>query len=322
VAKDIFGDRGIRAALGIFDDDVGRLGSVHVPNSVYCRSGPEPSNEIGSPWPRRHVHATRLARMERLLARLERRFGRHAIPNLIMYIVGGMAMVWVLSSLRPAFIGRLDLDMRAVRHGEVWRLVTFLFIPPPSGPLWILINLYFTWWVGSSLEDKWGPFKFNVYYFTGALSTIVAAIASGPTTNTWLNASLFLAFATVFPDVTILLFFILPIRVKWLGMLAALGIAYAAFTGDWGVRIPIAAALVNYVLFFGEHWYSAWRGRNVVTRQKARRVEMEPAAPVFGQRTCAICGAREADGVDIRVCSCDKCGGIQRTLCLEHARNH
>jgi membrane associated rhomboid family serine protease len=260
--------------------------------------------------------------MERLLARLERRFGRHAIPNLIMYIVGGMAMVWVLATLRPAFIGRLVLDMRAVRHGEVWRLVTFLFIPPPSRPLWILINLYFTWWVGSSLEQKWGAFKFNAYYFVGALATIVSSILAGPTTNTWLDASLFLAFATVFPDVSILLFFILPVRVKWLGVLAALGIAYAAFVGDWGVRAPIAAALVNYGLFFGEHWLDLARGRTLVARQKARRVEVESSGPVFGQRTCAICGAREADGIDIRVCSCEKCGGVARTLCLEHARNH
>jgi membrane associated rhomboid family serine protease len=261
--------------------------------------------------------------MERLLARLERRFGRHAIPNLIMYIVGGMAMVWVLSTLRPAFMGRLGLDMRAVRHGEVWRLVTFLFIPPPSKPIWILVNLYFTWWVGSSLEDKWGSFKFNAYYFTGALSTIASSMLAGPTTNMWLDASLFLAFATVFPDVMIALFFILPVRVKWLGILAAVAIAYAAATGDWSVRAPIAAALVNYALFFGEHWYGLWRGRGVVTRQQARRAEIEStAAPSFGQRTCAICGAREADGADIRVCSCEKCGGTQRTLCLEHARNH
>jgi hypothetical protein len=259
--------------------------------------------------------------MERLLARLERRFGRHAIPNLIMYIVGGMAIVWVLSTLRPAFIGRLWLDMRAVRRGEVWRLVTFLFIPPTWSPIWILVNLYFTWWVGSSLEEKWGAFKFDAYYFTGVVSTIVAALIAGPMTNMWLDSSLFLAFATVFPDVTILLFFILPVRVKWLGILAALGIAYSAAT-DWTVRAPIAAALVNYILFFGEHWYALAKGRNVVTRQKARRVELASAPPVFGQRVCAICAAREADGADIRVCSCAKCGGSPRALCLEHARNH
>jgi hypothetical protein len=233
-----------------------------------------------------------------------------------------MGMVWVLSTLRPAFLGHLVLDMRAVRRGEVWRLVTFLFIPPPSRPLWVLINLYFTWWIGSSLEDKWGAFKFNAYYLIGALGTIVASILAGPTTNMWLDASLFLAFATVFPEVTILLFFILPVRVKWLGILAALGITFAAATGDWGVRAAIAAALVNYTLFFGEHWYGAWRGHRVVTQQKARRVEFEPPAPVFGQRTCAICGAREADGADIRVCSCETCGGVPRNLCLEHARKH
>jgi hypothetical protein len=261
--------------------------------------------------------------MERLLARLERRLGRHAIPNLITYIVGGMALVWVLAALRPEFIGRLDLDMRAVRHGEVWRLITFLFIPPPSQPIWLLINLYFTWWVGSGLEDKWGAFKFNAYYFVGVVSTVIAALVAGPTTNTWLDASLFLAFATVFPDVTILLFFVLPIRVKWLGILAALGMAYAAATGDGSVRAPIVAALVNYVLFFGEHWVGASKGRVLQARQQTRRAEFSSAPPpTFGQRTCAICGAREVDGADIRVCSCDKCGGSQRTLCLEHARTH
>ena len=107
--------------------------------------------------------------MEQLLARLERRFGRYAIHNLISVVVGGMAIVWVLSLLKPEFQERLWLDIGAVRHGQVWRLVTFLFIPPPSKPMWVIINLYFTWWVGSSLEQRWGPFKFNVYYLLGAL---------------------------------------------------------------------------------------------------------------------------------------------------------
>jgi hypothetical protein len=261
--------------------------------------------------------------MERLLARLERRFGSYAIPNLIIYIVGGMAMVWVLSKSRPEFLGHLALDMRAVRHGQVWRLVTFLFIPPPSDPIWIFFNLYFAWWIGSSLDDKWGSFKFNAYYLLGALGTIIASIIAGPTSNFWLNSSLVLAFATVFPDVTILVFFILPVRIKWLGILVALGIGYAAITGGWGVRASILAALANYALFFGEHWYHVVSGKRLVARQKMRRAEFEPpAAPAFGQRVCAVCGAREADGADIRVCSCDKCGGVPRTLCLEHARSH
>jgi hypothetical protein len=260
--------------------------------------------------------------MDRLLARLERRIGRYAIPNLILYVVGGMAVVWVLSQSRPDLVGRLMLDMDRVKEGQVWRLVTFLFIPPRSSAIWVLVNLYFTWWVGSSLEQHWGSFKFNVYYFIGALATIAAALATGPTSNTWLDSSLFLAFATIFPDVTILLFFILPIRVKWLGILAAVGIAAAFALGDWGTRGAIIAALVNYVLFFGAHWRQLWRQRGIAVRQKVRREQFRSSAPVFGQRMCAICGAREADGADIRVCSCQKCGGQARSLCLEHARNH
>jgi membrane associated rhomboid family serine protease len=259
--------------------------------------------------------------MDRFLASLERRIGRWAIPNLIFYVVAGMGMVWVLSMTRPEVLGRLQLDMDLVRAGQVWRLLTFLFIPIGSS-YWVLINLYFAWWIGSSLEQNWGTFKFNAYYFVGIFGTIIAALLAGPQSNTWLDASLFLAFATTFPDVQILLFFILPIRVKWLGIVSAVGIAYFLAIGDWGTRAAIIAALGNYLLFFGGHWMDVLRQRNVVVRQRAKREQFKSGEAVFGQRVCAICGKREADGADIRVCSCEKCGGKQRTLCLEHARNH
>jgi hypothetical protein len=261
--------------------------------------------------------------MDRLLARLERRLGRFAIPNLIWFVVGGMAIVLTLSFVRADFQEHLVLDMAAVRRGELWRLVTFLFIPPQTSPWWVIVALYFTWWVGSSLEQQWGSFRFNVYYLLGALGTVVAAVIAGPQSNTWLDSSMFLAFATLFPDMSILLFFILPVKVKWLGIASALLIAYAGVTGDWATRASIAAALVNYGVFFGGHWAGWWKMRNLAVRQKARRTTMR-ATPgtTFGERSCAICGAREADGADIRVCTCEKCGGQPRTLCLEHARNH
>jgi hypothetical protein len=281
--------------------------------------------------------------MERLLARLERRFGRFAVPNLIGVVVGGMAIVWVLSLLKPEFQDRLSLDVGAVRHGEVWRLVTFLFIPPPSSPLWVFINLYFTWWIGTSLEQHWGAFKLNAYYLLGAVGTVVAAVIAGGASNTWLDGSLFLAFATIFPNISIMLFFVIPIRVKWLGIVAALAIGYAAVMGGWGTRASILASMVNYLLFFGEHWVAMARNQGTLAQAKSRRASLRAdykgngrgasdpdremdndPLPVFGNRVCAICGAREADGTDIRVCSCDKCGGQghQRPLCLQHARNH
>jgi membrane associated rhomboid family serine protease len=262
--------------------------------------------------------------MDRLLARLERSIGRYAIPNLILYVVGGMGLVWAMLFVRPDVVERLILDMSAVRRGEVWRLVTFLFIPTTTSMYFILFNLYFTWWVGSSLEEHWGTFKFNVYYLVGVLATIVAAVIAGPQANTYLDYSMFLAFAALFPDVTILLFFILPVRVKWLGIATAAYIAYRGITAvDWSTRAAIIASLGNYFLFFSGHWWNVWKSRNLVVRQKARRVEFRANSAVpFGERECAICGAKEADGADIRVCSCDKCGGQARTLCLQHARNH
>jgi hypothetical protein len=262
--------------------------------------------------------------MDRLLARLERRLGRYAIPNLIVYVVGGMGLVWAMSFVRPEVYLRLMLDMEAVRRGEVWRLVTFLFLPTTSSVYWILFNLYFTWWVGSSLEEHWGTFKFNVYYLVGVLATIVAALIAGPQSNLYLDFSMVLAFAALFPDVVVYLV-IVPVRVKWLGLLTAGFIVYQAITAaHWSTRAAIIAALGNYFLFFGGHWWSTWKMRGLAARQSARRAELrssEGSSP-FGQRVCAMCGAREADGADIRVCSCEKCGGQPRTLCLEHARNH
>jgi hypothetical protein len=261
--------------------------------------------------------------MERLLERLDRRLGKFAIPNLMAIVVVGMGIVWALSMRRPDLVSRIDLDFYAVRRGELWRLISFVLVPIPTTPMWMLVNLYFLWWVGASLEQHWGSFKFNVYYFTGVLAAVVAAYFTGHASSFWLNdASPLLAFATLFPDVEILLFFIIPIRVKWLGIVTAVLVAVAFAQAGPMTRASVAASLVSYVLFFAAHWRDVLRGRQLQVRQRARRVELEASVPVFGQRVCAICGAKEADGADIRVCSCEKCDRKQRALCLEHARNH
>jgi membrane associated rhomboid family serine protease len=274
--------------------------------------------------------------MERLLARLERRFGAYAVENLILYIVGGMAIVWILAQARPEVIGRLTLNIHAVRQGQLWRLVTFLFIPPGLSPVWILVNLYFTWWIGSSLEQQWGAFKFDLYVLLSAVATILAAVIvecipgvyGGPTSNAWLlgvNGSLLVALATVSPNEEILVMFVIPVRLKWLGILAAAAAGYFFVLGSWGDRASILAASAVYGLYFAEHWVRALQHERVLARQSARRASFEEPSGqgrAFGQRVCAICGVREADGADIRVCSCEKCGRQPRSLCLEHARNH
>lgn len=262
--------------------------------------------------------------MERLLARLERRLGGLAIPNLTSFIVGGMAIVFVLTMLRPSFADMLELDIASVKHGQVWRLVTYLFIPQSFHPIWVLLSLYWTWLVGSNLENEWGSFKYNVYYLVGMAGTTLAAfITHGAVGNTYLNLSLFFAFATIFPNYEIFLFFILRIRVKWLALLSAVLLAYNFVTEDWTARAAIVASVVNYFVFFSGHLWGLWRDRNLAVRQKAKRTSFrEPVTEKVTARACAICGASEADDADIRVCSCEKCGGKPRNLCLMHAKNH
>ena len=264
--------------------------------------------------------------MERLLARWERRFGGFAIPNLMVYVVVAMAAVWLMTQTRPEVPDRMILLPEAVKHGQIWRLVTFLLVPPRFDPIGFFFYLWFMWWVGSSLEQQWGSFKFNAYYFVGALATIAASFIGGPMTAYWLDTSLILALATVAPDEQILLSFILPIRLKWLGVASAVYMLFIAATGGLSVKAAVAGALVNYVVFFGDHWRGALRGRAGVARQRARRADIEASASnvagSIGQRSCAICGAKESDGADIRVCTCERCGGTARSLCLAHARSH
>jgi membrane associated rhomboid family serine protease len=263
--------------------------------------------------------------MDRLLARLERTFlGRLAIERLTTFIVGGMAITYVLSMTRPGFIQHLYFDPRLVAS-QPWRLVTFLFLPPPSSMIWVLLALYFTYLIGTSLEQEWGALKFNLYYLLGAMGIAAAGFITGTAqTNEFLNMSLFFAFATLFPDYEIRVFFVLPVKVKWLGLLSAAFVAYQVAVGGTSTRVAIAAVFANYLLFFAGHIAALLKGRRVLVRQAARRAEQRPQAEEreVEARACAICGAKQEDGADIRVCSCEKCGGVPRQLCLEHARNH
>jgi membrane associated rhomboid family serine protease len=259
--------------------------------------------------------------MDRLLARLERHLGKYAIGNLTALIVAGMAAVFLLSLVRPDLVGLLTLDLDAVEHGQVWRLVTYLFLPRTFNAIGILFSLGFVWYVGSSLESHWGSFQFNVYYVIGMIGTTSAALLTGGEQgNYWLNVSLMLAFGTLFPNEEIWFFFI-GIPAKWLALADAGYMAYKLAVGDWSQRAAIAAATCAYFLFFASTLVHLSRKRNLQVRQAARRASMGPPSKPTIARVCAICGASQDDGADIRVCSCEKCGA-PRPLCLVHARNH
>ncbi|GAC1573697.1 MAG: hypothetical protein NVS3B20_24470 [Polyangiales bacterium] len=267
--------------------------------------------------------------MEALLARLERKLGRFAIPNLITYVVGLTALVYVLDYLRPGYMEHLVLDPERVRHGELWRVITFAFIPGRRRhPIFLFFALQMLWIIGKTLEAEWGAFKLNVYYFIGVLGTAAAAMAVGlPMTGYFINLSLFLAFATLFPDYQIYVFFVLPVRVKWLGLLAFLALLYAAITSDLAVRIALAVALFNFFLFFGKRLLDLARGIKTVARQGQVRAQQKREADAVDsrpKRVCVLCGLSDGDeGADLRVCTCSEvCHGKATIYCLPHARSH
>lgn len=189
------------------------------------------------------------------LSRLEMKYGRYAIRNLTHYLVGLNIAVYLLDFLfvRQDF---LFLIPGAVFRGQIWRLVSFLFLPETTNPIWVFLQLYLLYFIGTAIEGVWGRFRFNTYYFCGAIITIVAAFISGlGVTGLYLNLSLFLAFATLFPEQELLFFFVLPIKVKYLGLLQVAYTLYqtvnAIRVGAWFIVAAIAASFLNYLLFFG-----------------------------------------------------------------------
>lgn len=183
-----------------------------------------------------------------------------------------MAGVYLLDLFFPGFnlIYRMSLITPLVLKGEIWRLITFLFIPPGGSILQSALTLYFYYFVGSALENRWGPRRFLVFYSIGAFAAIAAGLLTGFGTNQYLNLSLFFAFAVQYPEFQLMLFFILPIKVKWLALLNALYYLYGIIMGGWPIRIAILFSLLNIILFFGGDILS--QARNAIAQWKRRRV--------------------------------------------------
>jgi len=206
------------------------------------------------------------------LDRLERKFGHLAIKGLVTYIVIANLIVFMLDGLlNLSIISKLVLVPSLVLKGEIWRLITYIFIPPSSSALWIIFALYFYYLVGSSLEHEWGSFRFNVYYLIGmAATTIAAFITNRGATAVYLNLSLFLAFAYLYPNFEILLFFFIPVKIKYLAWLELAFIAYTVIVGPATNRIAALASVVNFLIFFGRDFIDRLKMKRQVYRNRKR----------------------------------------------------
>lgn len=193
--------------------------------------------------------------MGKRTAQIERKLSKYAIQNLMMIIVGAMAIVFIADLLvytgtGKSLISMLYFDRAAIAAGQWWRVITFIFCPPDTSLIFIIFALYFYWLIGSALERAWGTFRFNLYYLCGIVGAIISGLITGYATNNYLNMSLFLAFAFFYPEFEVLLFFILPVKIKWLAYIDAALIAYSFIMSRWSGRLAILFSLSNLVIFF------------------------------------------------------------------------
>lgn len=224
---------------------------------------------------------------------LERHFSRFAIPNLIRYVVVLNVLVYLLAALNPEYISMLTLDRTSILHGQVWRLISWVFIPNTTSPLWIIFFLMFTWWLGDMLEATWGTFRLNLYYFLGIFfSSLAAFIFDFSFGNFLLTFSLLLAVATLAPDMEILFFFI-PMKFKWVALISIVWPwGYFFVVGPLGVKLLILLCLGNYFLFFGPAFFQQLRNQRSTA---ARRAKFEAAKidDEFTLHRCVTCGITE-----------------------------
>jgi membrane associated rhomboid family serine protease len=237
-----------------------------------------------------------------LLDKLERRIGFLGIPGLPRILVGLTALVWVLVWLNPGFRFALDLDPSRILRGEIWRLITYIFLPQTLS-LWVILALWFLWFIGEGIERAWGAFRLTLYFLIGMIGTTIAAFFFGARfSNGMLVTSLFFAFARFYPDEVIYILFVLPAKIKWIAWVTAAFLLAKFVLGPMSYRMALIAAFANYLIFFGPEILHDVRHRGEVAKRR-RRFESQSRGETEPLHKCAVCGATELSdpNLDFRV---------------------
>ena len=284
--------------------------------------------------------------MKKLYDAVQRFCARHprfGIPNLMLYIVAGNVIVYLLMMFTQAndanALAFLTLNTSAVLKGELWRIITYVFVPTSSGIFWLLISLYFYYWIGSTLERQWGTAKFTLYYISGVLLTavgvLIASLISGQSYTVagsyYVNLSMFFAFAFLFPDTQVLLFFLFPIKMKWLAYLDAalfaVDVVRSLLAGNWGGALLPVIALLNFAVFIWPEVHymadrAAYRHRpQTVQFKRAAQQQQKQEQQQGYHHKCAVCGRTDTDYPDLQFRYCSKCAGYH-CFCQDHIFTH
>ena len=278
------------------------------------------------------------------LNKLERRMGKFAISNLIVFLIGAYVIGFAIGLMNPGLLGYLSLSPYHILHGQVWRLITWILMPTESNILFLLIMALFYYQLGTVLERTWGTFRFNVYIFGGMLYTVLGAfilyfiyaavygwaamgnlsliLSYGFSTN-YINMSIFLAFATMYPDMEVLLMFILPIKMKWMAYVYAIITVFNLIMADWAGRVAIIMSLMNFLIFFFSTRNYHRVSPKEIHRKRVFKAQMrEPrAGSGITKHKCAICGRTELDDPSLEFRFCSKCEGNYE-YCQDHLFTH
>ena len=279
---------------------------------------------------------------------LRRRFNRFCyrhrdkgIPNLMLYITIGTAIVYLLRQIDSSNMLAywLYFDRSLILRGQVWRLITFPLVHSSGNLFWTALMLLCYYSLGQAIENIWGTLRFNLFYFTGiVMMDVFCLIFGGYADAYYLNLSLFLAYATLFPSAQFTLFFIIPVKAWVLAVIDLFLLASGLFYPFPHNIFPVIA-VANYFLFFGKDWVNvfpvSWRinaGR-VAKKAKNPRSKVIPfngagsyqatRARVKAPYThkCTVCGRTDVDSPDLEFRYCSRCKGYH-CYCSEHIANH
>ena len=280
----------------------------------------------------------------KFIDKLERKFGRFGIPNLTIYMIICYVIGYALMIVNPGILNWLSLEPAYILRGQVWRLVTWVLYPPStSGVLWFAIAvLFFYYPIGTSLERTIGTFKYTLYILSGVIFTILGAfilyfllggnVLVGNVFSTYyISLSTFLAYAMWYPDMQVLLMFIIPVKMKWMAIFYVVIVVYEMIqyimAGAWYLVIPIVASLLNFIIFyFGTKDFSRYNPKEVHRRNEFRRA-MEPQGRMKSgsgsvtKHKCAICGRTELDDPNLEFRFCSRCNGNYE-YCQDHLFTH
>ncbi len=285
------------------------------------------------------------------LAKLEKKYGRYAIKNLIIYLLAAYGIGYVLLLTAPEAYSYLELNPQLVMRGQVWRLITWICTVPESFSFFILFMFMFQYFIGSSLERYWGSFRYNCYIFSGIFFMTISSmivywitgISMSPSTY-YINMASFLAFAVCFPDIQVYFMMIIPLKIKWLAIIdgiymiyefiavgkykslysAAYGAAGAQYASQliWATRVSIIVSVLNFILFyFGTRNMKRFAPKEMHRRYVYKKSVKAASNNGGTKHRCAICGRTEKDGDNLVFRYCSKCNGNYE-FCQDHLYTH